>query len=38
MEFFQKFMFDLLGENFHTVIYKDLGNIVDADDYLQKLA
>ena len=37
MEFFQKFMFDLLGEKFHTVIYKDLRYILDADIYLQKL-
>ena len=37
MEFFQKFMFDLLGEKFHTLIYKDIRYILDADDYLQKL-
>ena len=37
MEFFQKFMFDLLGEKFHTLIYKDLKYILHADDYLQKI-
>ena len=37
MEFFQKFMFDLLGEKFHIVIYKDLRYILDADSYLQKV-
>jgi hypothetical protein len=37
MEFFQKLMFDLLGEKFHTVIYKDLRYILDADDYLQRI-
>ena len=37
MEFFQKFMFDLLGEKFHTLIYKDLRYVLHADDYLQKI-
>ena len=37
MEFFEKFKFNLLGEKFHTVIYKDLRYILDADIYLQKL-
>ena len=37
IEFFEKFKFDLLGEKFHTVIYKDLRYILDADIYLQKL-
>jgi len=37
IEFFEKFKFDLLGEKFHTVIYKDLRYILHADDYLQKL-
>jgi len=37
MEFFQKFMFDVLGEKFHTLIYKDLRYVLHADDYLQKI-
>ena len=37
MEFFQKFMFDLLGEKFHTLMYKDLRYVLHADDYLQKI-
>ena len=37
MEFFEKFKFNLLGEKFHTVIYKDLRYILHADDYLQKI-
>ena len=37
MEFLQKFMFDLLGDKFHTLIYKDLRYVLHADDYLQKI-
>lgn len=37
MEFFQKFTSDLLGEKFHTLIYKDLRYVLHADDYLQKI-